>query len=84
MSDLIKVVYLNGDGGGFAKKKYVSPGTTVGQFLDAQLQEDYEDDVELQNPEKWDIRHNSGPAIANTVLQEGARITVAPTKVGGA
>ena len=84
MSEYIKVFYLNGDGRGFARKVEVPVGTTTGAFIRGQLKQDYEQQEELQNPSKWDIRVNGEIPVAEDVLLDGARVTIAPDKVGGA
>ena len=72
----MKVFYLNNTGGGFADHVQVEPGTTVGAFFDKQMPG--------RDPHDYLIRVDRQACSADQVLQEGARVTVTPTKIEGA
>jgi len=73
---MIKCLYINSDGSGFADYVEVPEGTTVEQF--------FADRVPNGTPQDYLIRVNRQPVAANQVLQEGDRISVTPTKIEGA
>jgi hypothetical protein len=72
----MRILYINNDGGGFADYVDVSPIMTVEQFFNEKMPG--------REPEDYLIRVNRQPVARNTVLQEGDRVTVTPTKIEGA
>lgn len=71
----IRVLYINNDGAGFADHVLVTSGTTVRTF--------FADRCKGQ-PSDYLIRVNRQPVSSDTVLHEGDRITITPTKIEGA
>lgn len=76
MSQTVKVLFLNNEGGGFADHIHVEAGTTVGKFLQQQMGET----VEFAN---YLIRVNRQPIGKDYVLKDGDRVTATPVKLGG-
>ena len=74
-SSLMKVMYINNDGGGFADYIDVTPGTTVGALFDQRMEGKASDYL---------IRVNRQPTTADYELQEGDRISFTPVKIEGA
>ena len=73
---VMKVLYINNLGGGYADYVDVTDGTTVEQFFSKRMRD--------CNPEDFLIRVNRQPVAKNYALQEGDRITITPTKIEGA
>jgi len=73
---IVKVLYINNDGGGFAGPIEVAAGTTVGQL--------FEQKQPGHKPEDFLIRINRQPAAADQVLQEADRVSITATKITGA
>jgi len=73
---MLKVLYVNNDGGGFADYVDVVEGMTVEQF--------FAERNPNGKPQDYLIRVNRLPVAANQVLQDGDRISVTPTKIEGA
>ena len=73
---MIKVMFINNDGGGFADTVEVTDGTTVRQLFDSR--------VPGGNPSRYLIRVNREPAAQNYVLKNGDRLSITPTKIEGA
>ena len=73
---MIRCLYVNNDGGGFADYVEVNVGTTVEQF--------FAERIPNGKPQDYLIRVNRLPVAANQVLQDGDRISVTPTKIEGA
>ena len=73
---MIRILYINNDGGGFCDHVDVMPDTTVTQFFTKR--------VPHGDPSNYLIRVNRQPVSANQVLQEGDRVSVTPTKIEGA
>ena len=71
----MKVLYINNDGGGFADYVDVAENTTVEQF--------FKDRMPNHKPEDYLIRVNRQPVSRDSVLKEGDRVTVTPTKIEG-
>ena len=71
-----KLLFINNDGGGFADYVEVAAGTTVEKFFTQQVPDRKADD--------YLIRVNRQPVARDTVLQEGDRVTMTPTKIEGA
>jgi hypothetical protein len=72
----MKIFYLNKGGGGFADHVEVEPGTTVGAF--------FAERMPGRDPHDYLIRVDRQACTEEQVLQEGARVTVTPTKIEGA
>ena len=72
----MKVMYINNDGGGFADHIEIEAGLTVSRL--------FEQRMAGSQPEDFLIRVNRQPASADTILQEGDRISITPTKIHGA
>ena len=72
----MRCLYVNNDGGGFADYVEVAAGTTVEKFFTQQVPDRKADD--------YLIRVNRQPVARDTVLQEGDRVTMTPTKIEGA
>ena len=73
---MVEVKYLNNDGAGFAGKKNVADGTSLGRFFSEQ--------TDGGAPENYTIRVNSEPCEETYELQEGDRVTVTPKNISGA
>ena len=72
----MKVLYVNNEGGGFADYVEIEAGFTVSKFFEQKMPHGRADD--------YLIRVNRQPVAADTILQEGDRITITPTKIEGA
>lgn len=73
---MIKVLFVNNLGGGFADYVEVEPDTTVAQFFSQKMTS--------CDAADYLIRVNRLPVPREYVLQEGDRITITPTKIEGA
>ncbi len=73
---MVKVLYVNNSGGGFADYVEVADHTSIEKFFGQKM----------PGCEAADylIRVNRLPAARDQILKEGDRITVTPTKVDGA
>ena len=74
-SYLMKVMYINNDGGGFADYIEVTPGTTVDALFHQRMEGKASDYL---------IRVNRQPTTADYELREGDRISFTPVKIEGA
>ena len=74
---MVRVTFLNNDGGGFAKELELEEGTTVGTVFAREM-------GELSKAEHYLIRVNRQPVTADTVLVDGDRLSCTPTKIEGA
>lgn len=74
---MIRVMFINNDGAGFAKILELDPGITVGDVFFEQLGEDAQ-------PVAYLIRVNREIAALETVLADGDKFTATPTKIDGA
>ena len=72
----MRVLFVNNDGGGFADYVQVAEGMTVAQF--------FADKMPGRNAADYLIRVNRQPVARDSVLQEGDRVTMTPTKIEGA
>ena len=72
----MRVLFLNNEGGGFADRVEVEPGTSVAQFL--------ADKLPNRDPADFLIRVNRLPVPSDQVLAEGDRVTATPVKIDGA
>jgi sulfur carrier protein ThiS len=70
------VLLINNDGGGFAGKIEIEPGTTVKQLFKQRMP--------ASRPEDYLIRVNRQPCSADQVLNEEDRISITPVKIEGA
>jgi sulfur carrier protein ThiS len=73
---LMKVFFINNDGGGFADTIDVAEGTTMGSL--------FKERVPHGKAVDYLIRVNRQPVAADHVLQSGDRVSVTPTKIEGA
>jgi hypothetical protein len=73
---LMKILYINNDGAGFADYINVSEGTTVATLFANQLPHG--------KPQDYLIRVNRQPVASNYALLEGDRVSITPTKIEGA
>ena len=73
---MVKVLFINNAGAGFADHTEVAPNTTVDKFFSQQ--------ITGGKAEDYLIRVNRQPVPRDYVLQEGDRITITPTKIEGA
>ena len=74
---MVKVTFLNNDGGGFAKVLNLDEGTTVEQVFATEM-------GKSNKPGDYLIRVNRQPVSSDTVLVEGDRLSCTPTKIDGA
>lgn len=72
----MQVLLINNDGGGFAGKVDIEPGTTVNQLFQKRMPGSRAAD--------YLIRVNRQPCSADQVLQDGDRISITPVKIEGA
>ena len=72
----MRVLFVNNDGGGFADYVEVAESMTVAQF--------FADKMPGRNAADYLIRVNRQPVARDSVLQEGDRVTMTPTKIEGA
>ena len=73
---MIRIMYINNDGGGFADYAHIAPGTTVDKF--------FVDKLPGRDASDFLIRVNRQPVPKDYVPQENDRITITPTKIEGA
>jgi hypothetical protein len=73
---LMRILYINNDGGGFADYVEVEPDTTITQFFNRRLPD--------REAADFLIRVNRQPVPADQVLQVGDRLTITPVKIEGA
>lgn len=71
----MQITLINNNGGGFARTLDIEDGTTVVDFFNAEFPG--------ESPHSWKIRVNREPVTASTVLQDGDRLVVTPTKMEG-
>ena len=72
---MIKILYINNDGGGFADYLEVESGTTVKTFFSEHGKGE---------ASSYLIRVNRQPVASDYLLQQGDRISITPTKIEGA
>jgi len=72
----MKILYINGDGGGWAGITEIPDGQTVQELFAAR--------VPYGKPENYLIRVNRQPVDPAHVLVEGDRVSFTPTKIEGA
>ena len=73
---MLRILWINNGGGGFADYVQVEEGTSVAQFIGKRLPE--------ANPGDYLIRVNRMPVAGDQVLQNGDRVTCTPVKIEGA
>jgi len=72
----MKILFINGDGGGFADYMDIEPTTTIAKFLSKAMPD--------RSAGDGLIRVNRQPVSSDYVLQEGDRVSVTPIKIDGA
>ena len=72
----MQVLYINNDGGGFADHIEIADGTTVAELFRKR--------VPNGSAQNYLIRVNRQITTAETVLQDGDRVSFTPTKIEGA
>ena len=82
---MIKVTYLNNDGGGFARESEVVDGTTIQEFLEDKMTLSAADrgTETMFSPAGYSIRVNNSIKRSNYVLQNGDFVTATPTNIKG-
>ena len=73
---MLRILWINNAGGGFADYVEVEDGTSVAQFIGKRLPE--------TNPADYLIRVNRMPVASDQVLADGDRVTCTPLKIEGA
>ena len=73
---MLRILWINNSGGGFADYVEVEEGTSVAQFIGKQLPD--------TNPADYLIRVNRMPVASDQVLCDGDRVTCTPLKIEGA
>jgi hypothetical protein len=71
----MKILYINNDGGGFADRIEIEPGTSVQRLFEQRVGGRAADYL---------IRVNRQSAVAEQFLQEGDRVSFTPVKIEGA
>ena len=74
-AEKVKILYVNGEGAGFADMAEVDKGTTVGDFFKEKMAGSPASD--------YTIKVNRDITPSDHVLQEGDKVTITPAKVGG-
>ena len=74
--NLMKILYINNDGGGFADHIEIQDDLTVERLFHERMPE--------RRPDDYLIRVNRQPSARDQQLQEGDRISITPTKIEGA
>ena len=73
---MIKVRFINNDGGGWPQDLEIEEGTTIERFL--------QDHIEDFEPNNYKIRVNREAVTADQILTDGVRISATPVKISGA
>ena len=73
---MVKVLFINNAGAGFADHTEVTANTSVEKFFSQKMPGG--------EPADYLIRVNRLPVARDYVLQEGDRISITPTKIDGA
>jgi len=73
---MIRILWINNSGGGFADYVQVKENTPVAQFIGDRLPH--------ASPDDYLIRVNRMPVASDQVLQDGDRVTMTPLKIEGA
>ena len=72
----MKILWINNDGGGYAKHIDVKEGTTVSEL--------FEEKIPHAKASDYLIRVNRQPTARDYVLQDGDRVSCTPVKIDGA
>ncbi len=72
----INILYINNDGGGFADTIAIAEQTSVANF--------FAERIPHGQPADYLIRVNRQPVTGTTILQDGDRVSITPTKIEGA
>lgn len=72
----MQILFINNDGSGFADQIEISEGMTVSRLFQERLPHG--------RPQDYLIRVNRQPTTADSVLREGDRVSITPTKIEGA
>ncbi len=72
----IKIMYINNDGGGFADTLTIAANLSVADF--------FADRVPHGQSADYLIRVNRQLVTSTTILQDGDRVSITPTKIEGA
>ena len=73
---MLRILWINNSGGGFADYVQVEEGTSVAKFIAKRLPD--------ANPTDYLIRVNRMPVASDQVLSDGDRVTCTPLKIDGA
>ena len=73
---MLRVLWINNAGGGFADYVDVEEGTSVAQFIGKRLPQ--------ACPADYLIRVNRMPVASDQILSDGDRVTCTPLKIEGA
>jgi sulfur carrier protein ThiS len=73
---IMKILYINNDGAGFADYVDIDDNTTVEKFFQSKMQGASASD--------YLIRINRQPVPRDYVLKENDRVSITPTKIEGA
>ena len=73
---MLRILWINNSGGGFADHVQVEDGTSVATFISKRLPD--------ANPADYLIRVNRMPVASDQVLCDGDRVTCTPLKIEGA
>lgn len=80
----MEVLYVNNEGGGFARQVEVRADTKVADFCKVHAGIESSKDGDEFTPANWKIRVNREPVPGDYILQDGDKITVTPVKIKGA
>ena len=73
---MLRILWINNAGGGFADYVQVEEGTSVAKFIGKRLPD--------ANPADYLIRVNRMPVASDQALSDGDRVTCTPLKIEGA
>jgi hypothetical protein len=73
---IVKILYINANGAGFADHIDIAEGTTVAALFEERLPAGKSSD--------YLIRVNRQPTSSDAVLEEGDRVSITPVKIEGA
>ena len=73
----MKITFINNDGSGFADDVEIDEGTTIMAFFQKKM-------GELAQPAGYMIRINRQTVQGDTILVEGDRVSITPSKIDGA
>lgn len=83
---MIKIKFLNNNGGGFGSRINIEEGTSLVEFLNDHVatNEDLQNEDGEWIPSNWKIRVNRNIQVKGYILQDGDRISMTPVNVKGA